>query len=967
MPKGALRLIRCLPNAASRRRLLLDAGPKSFALVSAAAPELGAAVAAPAMETGAGEYVDFPELVGRALDWCGQPRGPALASEREEFEAVAEACLALSPDSPYFASRGFPGLHRRMARTLRTLRQHGLEADELQALAAKAEGPVAAKLKSLCEIETRFRKTMDAIGRSWLESRMNRCLEKRAEEEARPGSILLFLGSHNERLLLRWIEWAVREGASVTAVVDFDPSAPELFSAARQAEAQLAASKPALVAEGNALCLNLFASQPAIVHDFSAEIVSAADPLAEVEWVLRRVLGLSEAGVPWSDAAIYCRDLRSYWPLIEASAVRLGVPIRLARKAGLNTSALARLACSSARALLSGSPEGLFAVANSSYLDLSDDERVETGKGLAWASERAMEDRTSVWSSLAANAEAPTWLSELGAWGASAPEEASLFDWVAWFRGFGGLTWVHAARQTPSATQARDDAALAGLESALEAKAAIAGVSQAHAYGPAEFAKLLDDALNEEEFGLPTAAKGVVVSERADGLPPVSHLLALGLVEGSFPRRRSEDAILCDYEREEIDGIAGLDLPLPNSYGRARAERDEFLKVCAAPSKSLTLSYPQSGDDRDNVPAFYLDEVSRAMGEALVRTDHPRTGLAPEIEACLCQADVDLRSALDTNPRGPLPNELTTSLAENAVKPEGDVSVSPGELRDALNCSFQYAFRRRLKLEGVEDESHWRFLYALPMRAALPTIATPEEAVARLDELLEAELAGMADSASAVETRTLRTSGRRQIREWVRREFQARSLWPKEPGSLRPHAAFGQPGLRGDVPVGGRSIALNGSVAALADMGTYSVAELYSARRSILEATQAEKLADADRLEVGLYLLSQWGNRPAVAVEADGASGQRTLFVLPRRPEQELEARQSEGLRVVDLGEPRDFFPVVKTLLEAAVTKIESGSVEPSPGDHCTYCPYGEICRSAQGFGEEVGAASEPVDTEAEV
>lgn len=959
MPKGVVRLIRCLPNAASRRRVLLNAGPASFNVVSTFSERLGAGIARMAVETGAGEFVAFSDLVGRSMEWCDQPRGLSIASDREEAEAVAAASRNLPEEGPFVASSGFPGFHRRLRATLAELRLWGMGSDNLRELSLNASPTLSAKLHSLAEVEVSLRSALESLGKSLLEYRIRKCLESEGSPGAKPGTMLIFAGSEDAPLFLDWVEWAVKQGAAVTLAVDGHPGVPALFEGASRIAGCF--GKPsATVAEGNSLCLNLFTDQPAMAGEFRAEVFSAADPLAEVEWALRRASGAAADGTAYADLVLFCRNSGEYLPLIESSAARLEVPIRCARRVALDASAICRLLLAATSAALLDDPAPLLSVAASTYLPASPQSRAAVAATLASDASSPHQEvgpgRLEALVRLAASRPDLDWLSEILEWQRSAPKRAPLSEWAAWWRGCLNFGWIKAARQTPSETQSRDDAALAALEEVLLTRASIAAAYGRSDLGPREAAASVGEILDTEEFVVPPAQKGLLVAHNSDELPSAAHVLVLGMLEGSFPRRRSESPILSDFEREEIGALCSGRPALPDSHRRARSERDEFLKACAAASQSITFSYPQTGDDRDNVPAFYLEEVERAMAGGLVKTDHPRLDLTPEIDHCIHRADRALRSALDTPSRSGPPNQLFTEPAVAALKPIPEEALSPGELRDALLCGFRSAFRRRLSLKALHAESKWNVLRTIPQHASLPAIATPDEALRALSASLETTLAELAGQVSAADLRLLRSGGKRLIREWVEREFQARALWPKDPGSTRVHAAFGNPGLRGEIPLKERTLRLRGAVTAVASMGLYAVAGLMNARRQLAETPNAEALAEADAMELGLYLLAQWGEKPAVAVEAESLSGDRTLFVLPRRADQDVAGMASQGMRVVDLGEPRDFFPKVKESLGKALARIDGASVEASPGDHCTYCDFAEICRSAPGLSEEEAA-----------
>lgn len=778
---------------------------------------------------------------------------------------------------------------------------------------------LAAKLASLAWLMESQEGALEKLGKTFVENRLANCLTSVFEPSSSIGPILVFAGADDAPLYADWMTWLALQGVAVTVVLDCQASSAHLFEGARRLE-KVFPGHPKSVNEGNPLCRNLFASQPSMGADFEVEIFSAADPLAEVEWALRRVHAALAAGTPASSIGLFGRDLSAYGPMIEAAADRFGVPVRLSKRIHLSQSALCRLLKDATRQTLK----------------------------LGADSERL--DSTSYWPSDSTGVR-----SELAAWADRAPTAAGLSEWVGWWRGSLDFEWVRQARQTPSKTQTRDDLAASALEEALLLKTMLGSQEQPADLDSRRFVSLLAAAIDQEECALPAQGQGVLATSRPDELGSLDSLLVLGMLEGGFPRRRSEDPILSDFDRQAINALRPGKPELPDSHRDARGERDVLVKVCAAPSRRIAFSYPLTDDDRDNVPAFYLEEITRAMGGLVERGDHPRAQLTPPIENCALQADRELCTALDSRSRPGPPAELFSDLAKAAVAPLPDEPLSPSDLRDALLCGFKSAFRRGLKLDPKRIGLTWTILLALPQRVGLPAIADPSEAQERLKHALEAQVLEHAHELSEGDLRLLRIWGNRLIREWVGREFEARELWKKDPGSVRPHAAFGEEGLRGELPLPGRSLRLRGAATAQATMGPYAMVEILNARRSIAEAKSADDLSDADAMELGVYLMALWGQRAAVAAEVESLSGDRTLFVLPRRLEQELAGKAASGMRVVDLGEPRSFLGRVKTNLSQALERIDAGTVAPTPGDHCSRCDFAELCRSAQGSGEEEG------------
>jgi hypothetical protein len=455
------------------------------------------------------------------------------------------------------------------------------------------------------------------------------------------------------------------------------------------------------------------------------------------------------------------------------------------------------------------------------------------------------------------------------------------------------------------------------------------------------------------DVSIPTADFGVLVTDQVEQLADANRLHVLGMLEGVFPRRRSEDPILTDDERAEISSLRPDRPRLLNSHDRAAAERDAFYRVVSAARRTLVFSYPEADDQRDNIPAFYLFEVERAArlieGQTFEKRERSRLLLAPPAEVAACAADRRLREAAE-GPRAPLSKiAVYSGAAKAAVRAPEDHGYSPSELRDALLCSFQYAFRRRLQLPVHRRATRWHSLTKLPQVAGLMTKGQPEFAEGALIEALEAELDALYSEVDEWELNLLRAGGRRLIREWLRREFASRRVWPKD--AFVTNVSFGDEGLRDRMPGGVR---LEGRLPGISRFRNYNVAHLYRSAPS-----NAKSMSEAERLFVGLHLLALHEPYRESAIEFDSMSGKRELLLLTRSGGTAIGSSQ-DGLTVVDLSTTDDpvqsrkeFFVEVKSALRKAVEKAQSDGVEPQRGEHCGICGYAELCRRSQMFSEE--------------
>jgi hypothetical protein len=369
------------------------------------------------------------------------------------------------------------------------------------------------------------------------------------------------------------------------------------------------------------------------------------------------------------------------------------------------------------------------------------------------------------------------------------------------------------------------------------------------------------------------------------------------------------------------------------------------------------FSYPQTDESRDNVPAFYLEEVTRAMGGRVERRNNPRTKLTPDGEACLAPADIDLAAAVAAPREYPAPVVLLTEQARDGLRWPVNKPLEPKELRDALQCPFRFFVRRNLELYSNRPYSRWNRLRSLPLSVQLIGTRTAEAAQAALEQALEVELDQLYTDVPDWELALMRSGGHRLIKQWVAREFRSREVWPKAEESLRQNARFGEEGLRdkmpGDVPI-------KGSVAAISTLGGYNVVHLYESRPPQKGGPFGETLSDTDTLYYGLHLIARWERDRATAIEVETMTGDRTLMLLPRASGRAPTGRVQDGLQVMDLAEDDDpgravrgFHQQVKAKLSLAVKRIRETDISPIQGDHCMWCEYGELCRRSREYGED--------------
>ena len=972
--KGRIRLLTTVPGAERLEPLLSDFAKGGAGIVTSFSERL-LRVASGLESYDDLEFLPFGDVVSRFLLATGGDSKP-LATGGLVLEAVNAVRSELPEDSPFARAARFRGAQKAIIRTLEELHEADIH---LGYLAQNHPGAMGGKLTSLALLDRAVRLKLDSLGRTTLSELIRECLD--GEMSAKLDRLLVFAGSGMCLRNLKWLEWAARTGSKVTLVLERHATEKMLFSPSKWAIEELA-EQTSSVGTSNGLLDSLFTDRvepgprPQMVQ------LIAADRFAECEWTLRECLKERAVGTRAGRIGIFARNLEEYAPLLDTVSKRMGLPLSIARRVPLMSNRFARLV-SETLAFCSGSDVRiLMSVVRSSYVQLSLE-----NQNLAWTALReCYNQRENQWESLetwsSGAGESFSWLKALIEWRKDALQQRSgLQEWIGRLRGLIDLLPTNPFDSVP--TSGRDSRAQTALQRPLYHLASV-DAERYSRLALTDFQAVCTRIWADADVSLPETNDAITVVDSADALGAVEVLFVLGMLEGVFPRRRSEDPILSDSERGELNSLArrrppqGGDVPegqrgeressnsteaisnnwLQDSHQKAQEERDEFYRLCAAASRKLFLSYPETDDQRDNVPAFYLTEVERAAGgrDKIEFRQPPRTTLVP-VEDLLSEADRKLGEALAAHKSEPIENRLESIEATTAIAWPDDKLISPRELSEVLDCPFRFFARRRLNLRTTRPASKWGSLRRLPQSVGLT--AQPNEAAARaaLEAALEVGLGAMLADLAPWELSALRAGATRMIRDWVQREFASRKHWAKTEGSLRRDLDFESEGYRSKVS---SKLQIRGRVAAASNLGKYKVSHLYESRAPERDRDDP-RLEDPDFVYYGLHLLAQYEPGVGSALEVETMSTERLLFVLTRLPGAAIPGNASQGLRVIDLStrddsreSVKDFFDELKMKANLAAQKIREIEIHANPGpERCAWCDMGELCRKSGEFGEE--------------
>ena len=685
----------------------------------------------------------------------------------------------------------------------------------------------------------------------------------------------------------------------------------------------------------------------------SLEVVLAPDPLAESEWVLRRCHGLHVSGTPLSEIGVFVRDPEQYVPFLLAAGRRLGVAVHCSRTVPLLSCGFAATVLRALKALAGRDVRELAGLAFGTYCPtphaVADDMMGHTKA--TWRHGTAAWGRLATWA--AAQADALPWLDSLLAWREShAGRTYPLSTWLEDFRSLIGDTgiWQAASEGLPDVT-ARDERAQTVLQRSLADRAFVYDQAGMRELSLSGFVALAERVWQEETVTFEAGAGGVRVSADIEAMPALSTLFVPGMLEGTIPRRRKEDPLLHDDQRKTISQATGRFLP--ESRDIARSERDLFVRICASASNEIVFSYPLTDDDRDNVPAFFLDELERCVEGRVSKRSYPRSLFVPVESEAVIASDLAVRSALDGPRDYGRAEEVRSEGAKQALRPDWEKGVRAEELESACQCAFQAAFRHRLKVRPPDRAVGTAVLTDLPRRAGLAIAPDPVDARRRLQSELDALLDDLSTDMADWEMGLLRATGQRWIEGWVEREFRARELWPRTPDSVYADVGLDAAGLRGDPKVGDRRIKIRSKIAAVYDVSGVSVVQDYSSGSADFRNLADEVENYGEFLKQGLLLLAQTRRgAKGVAIEMDGGTGRRVLGMTPSDAAF-LRGDAMAGLSVTGLGARSRLINHVVAQLERAVGILDEADARAVPGRQCESCLYGDLCRRSSVFGAE--------------
>lgn len=912
------------------------------------------------------EVLNFERLVGKVGRILRMPSRPLATPEALKI-AIESACAKLPETSRFHPLAAAPGAQRAIDRTIRELRHAGYQPEHLRFAANNSRPAMAENLSELADIWDAVRVDLERVGMVFATDFARTQMENREPIGPVLTHLLVVGGQAYEPLYGDYLLWLAERGVEIDFIADGLPGREDLFHPTRWMANRLGAP----VEENPALggwYQDLFAREPQAKDPIEVSIWRSPEMLTECEWAIRATFRAQSQGIPRERIAIVVRDTEAYFPMLSYAARLHHADLSVLHRVPLASNGFVAMILGLLDALASPDPRRLSNAIRSSYAGLSAEERAAALQALLSLQGKRVDPWELLRETLAA-------LGEVG---------AKVLGWVEWRKACLAESlrlagWLDRLRllmisepfgeqiiSPENPTADRDLRAKNRLESTLASLAGPFDVIHDRPVSLREFAGLLRKKIDEQDLSVPAPRNtGIQVVEDVAKLDEVDVVLGLGMLEGSMPRRRSEDPVLNDEAREVLRNAAPEIPALMTSHEVARTERDAFVTLCASARKQLILSYPATDEERDNTPAFYLHELGRALGDRMRPAPRETEQTVPAKDYIVTAHDDLMRRALESERITPAAPQLESEAAREEIRTDWLEPVDPAALARAYACEFQYLARDRLRL-WTSPQLMARSRLPRAARAAQLPVQPDEEAIRdALGKELQLESDRQFTQSEYLEWSLFDRAANRLGEAWVRRELTFREKYGTDPTRNRADFRLGQCKTSDTLEIGGKQIMLRIGDAGLTviplrrDGDPKQAAGLFTFYRSSAPELKTDREKYPDEwanfvITYGLPLLltESWKMQGVLFHTLEKS----TAYLL--RPQagvqQDLKKDRDEAIEFkwanLDLIELRD---ALDPILRSVYQRVDQRTMRASPGIACERCDFGELCRMSSVFGDE--------------
>ena len=399
---------------------------------------------------------------------------------------------------------------------------------------------------------------------------------------------------------------------------------------------------------------------------------------------------------------------------------------------------------------------------------------------------------------------------------------------------------------------------------------------------------------------------------------------------------------------------------MQTSHDVAESERDEFVRICATATERLIFSYPEAEGDSESSASYYLRSLSKLIGKSLDQLVkvYPRSKWFPSVAESRAIQDHQMASALTVPPFVFAAPELFEESVRSALRLDPDAGTSLRQVADFSDCPFRATVRHRLNLYSNRPVSPVHRLVDLPSRSSVQLSSSEQDARVRLHKTLEERVNNLYSQLEPWEAHLLRAAGERLIDAWVKREFLARELWPREDWTVDgfPVQAIrlGEGKTRNEVPLGGgQQVKLSTDPLPVYRVGQYMVVRLDEA--SLVDPDKkagedGERAYDGSSkwLRHGLLLSCMAKANESVALEIETIGDRRWMLYMGIKDPRMHPGRKVNILERHDFGESSLTYRTdIANRTKEVLKEMLAGRIDARPGQQCNSCDYGAFCRKS--------------------
>ncbi|MCS6924190.1 MAG: PD-(D/E)XK nuclease family protein, partial [Fimbriimonadales bacterium] len=423
-------------------------------------------------------------------------------------------------------------------------------------------------------------------------------------------------------------------------------------------------------------------------------VLDTPNPLYEVETVVREILKLHAAGMPFDEIALLVRQPEAVVETLEVVFARYGIPLQGEVGVPLERSWRVRWVM-----------EGLRLIAG-------------IGSGEQWLRWLAHPAHGLSFEALQPLAEqmrrhlpAARWL-ELALPHAADAELHRVLRELSALRATLQANLPQTARALASRVGIREPrtAADADLSEWLHLIDAYANAWRRRT--PAQAVELLERLVSGARYAHQLGNTGVrlLPMEHAD-LVGARVAFVLQVLEGTLPRRHPDDPFLREAERNALNHALHTEgVYLPTRADSQASEPTLWRRVLQSAQERIYLSYPRTqGGEGDALPSFYLETLKAEHGTALQIRFYSLEQIVPEESDCLHPYDRSLREPVGYTT--PLPLIRRAELRQQMARIERPFSVT--ELETLVRCPFEHFARYILRLRPLQRELSVRHVGSL--------------------------------------------------------------------------------------------------------------------------------------------------------------------------------------------------------------------------------------------------------------